>query len=114
MSSSDIYEVKESPWAKKAEAAVSQQRSRRHRHGKSFDEAVNPDLAHTHRRRSRNSGVRRLQHRLKDPKFSKRFWLSTLGTAGLILVLLIVWDLFFRYPKAPEGQTPGIYRATVK
>lgn len=114
MASSDIYEVKEPPRAKKTETPVSQQRSRRHRHGKSYDEAVNPDLPNTHRRRSRNSGFRRLQHRLKDPQFSKKFWTITLGSAGLILVLLILWDQFFRYPKPPVGRTSGAYRAVAE
>ncbi|MFA7256919.1 MAG: hypothetical protein WC047_05035 [Kiritimatiellales bacterium] len=99
MALSDIYEVKESPWMKKTDAPVSQQRSRRRRHGKSFDEAVNPDLSNTHRRRRRNSGFRRFQHRMKDPKFSKKFWISVFGTAAVILILLILWDQFFRYPK---------------
>lgn len=108
MSSSDIYEVKESPWAKKAESTASQHHRRR-RHRKTYDEAVNPDLTHTHRRRSHNSGFRRLRHRLKDPQFSRKFWIAMLGTAGLILVLLIVWDFFFRYPK-PAGQTQGYSR----
>jgi hypothetical protein len=112
MSSSDIYQVKESPWAKKSDSAVSQRRRGR-RHGKTFDEAVNPDLAHTHRRRSRNSGFRRLQHLMKDRQFSRRFWGITLGTAGLILILLIVWDSFFRYPKPAAEQGKDIYRAVV-
>jgi hypothetical protein len=111
MASSDIYEVKESPWEKKAEP--SQPRSRRRRHRKRFDETTDKNLSGTHRRRSRNSGFRRFQHRMKDPVFSKKFWLVTLGSAGLILLLLIVWDLFFRYPKLPIEQTPGVYRAVV-
>jgi hypothetical protein len=112
--SSDIYEVKESPWAKKTDAAVSQQRNRRRRHGKSFDEAVNPDLPNTHRRRSHNSGFRRLQHRLKDPAFNKTFWISIFGVAVLVLVLLILWDRFLRYPKQSVDELPGIYRVKVQ
>ncbi len=112
MASSDIYEVKESPWTKKPEP------SRKHRHrrrsSKTFDEAVNPDISHTHRRRSHNSGFRRLQHLLKRPEFSRKFWLTILGTLGLVLTLLIVWDLFFRYPKQPVDQTPSVYRAVVE
>lgn len=114
MASSDIYEVKDLPPAKKTEPSVSQQRSRRRRHGKSFDEAVNPDFPNTHRRRSRNSGFRRLQHRLKDPAFSQKFWTSILGTAGLILILLILWDRFLRYPKHPADQAPDTYRSSVE
>jgi len=114
MVSSDIYELKDPPWAKKKESVVSQKRRRSRHHGKTFDEAVNPELPKTHRRRSRNSGTRRFQHLMKNPEFSKKFWLTTLGTAGAILALLIVWDLFFRYPGAEQKHTPQIYRAVVE
>jgi hypothetical protein len=111
MASSDIYEVKESPLAKKPEPP----KKRRHRHHrKTFDEAVNPDISHTHRRRSHNSGFRRFQHQMKKPDFSRKFWITTLSVSVLILVTLIVWDLFFRYPKQPVDQTPGVYRAVVE
>jgi hypothetical protein len=114
MASSDIYKVEESPWAKKPDAEVSQKRRRRRHAHKTFDEAVNPDISNTHRRRSRNSGFRRFQHLLKNPDFSRKFWLTTLGTAGAILALLIVWDLFFRYPKQTPPQPQGVYRAVVE
>jgi hypothetical protein len=107
MASSDIYEVKEPAGAKKKAEATASQHHHRRRHRKSFDETVNSDLSSTHLRRSHNSGMRRFRHRMKDPGFSKKFWILTLGSAGLILLLLIVWDLFFRYPKqlAPSQST---------
>jgi len=108
MASSDIYEVKEPPWAKKAEPP---KKRRRHRQQETFDEAVNKDLSATHRRRSRNSGFRRLRHRLKDPQFSKKFWIGTVGSAGLVLVVLIVWDMFFRYPDPQAKRAPAVPRA---
>ncbi len=112
MSSSDIYEVKEPPWAKKAEPP---KKRRQRRHQETFDEVVNKDISATHRRRSRNSGFRRLRHRLKKyPKFSKKFWISILGSAGLILVLLIVWDMFFRYPGPLAKPIPAVPSAEVK
>jgi hypothetical protein len=111
MASSDIYEVKESPWTKPPEPP----KSRRHRrHRKTFDEAVNPDISNTHRRRSRNSGFRRFQHLMKNPTFNKKFWITTLATAGLILAVLIIWDLFFRYPNRQPDHTQGVYRAIVE
>ena len=112
MASSDIYEVKEPPWAKKAEPP--KKRRRHHEHQETFDDAVNKDLSATHRRRSHNSGFRRLQHRMKDPAFSKKFWISTLGSAGLILVLLIVWDMFFRYPDPLGKHIPATRGIKVK
>jgi hypothetical protein len=113
MASSDIYEVKEPAWAKKAEATASQQDGHR-RHRRNFDETVNGDLSSTHRRRSRNSGMRRFRHRMKDPGFSKKFWTFTLGSAGLILLLLIVWDLFFRYPDPSAEYKPGVHSSAVE
>jgi hypothetical protein len=115
MASSDIYEVKESPWAKKPEDDSSQSRRRRRRRSqKTFDEAVNPDFANTHRRRSRNSGFRRFRHRMKNPDFSKKFWIASVSTSVLVLGVLIVWDLFFRYPKPKEEQSPEVYRTQLK
>ncbi|MFA6173044.1 MAG: hypothetical protein WC334_00960 [Kiritimatiellales bacterium] len=114
MASSDIYEVKEPAWAKKAQAPVSQQRRRHRRHRETFDDAVNKDISGTHRRRRRNSGFRRFRHRMKNPEFNRKFWITTLGTSALILVLLIVWDMFFRYPKLPPEQTQGVYRIKVE
>jgi len=111
MASSDIYETKEPPWAKKAEPPKKNHRRRRQ---ETFDEATNKDISATNRRRSRNSGFRRLQHRLKDPAFSKKFWISILGSAGLILALLIVWDMFFRYPDPYAKRVPAATRARVK
>jgi hypothetical protein len=111
MATSDIYEVKDPPWAKKPEPS----KKRRHRrHQKTFDEAVNPDISHTHRRRHTNSGVRRFKHLLKKPEFSKKFWLTLLGVPGLILFLLIVWDLFFRYPNPQADSTPAAPSALAK
>ena len=51
---------------------------------------------------------------MKNPEFNKKFWIITLGTSGLILVSLIVWDMFFRYPKLQPDQTQGVYRARVE
>jgi hypothetical protein len=96
MASSDIYEVKEPAWAKKPEKPKRRRRSSR---VETFDEAVHKNISATHRRRSHNSGFRRLRHRLKDPKFNKKFWGSILGSGALVLILLVLWDLFLRYPK---------------
>lgn len=111
MASSDIYEVKDPAWAKKT-APPPQRRHRRHR--ETFDDAVNKDISGTHRRRSHNSGFRRFRHLMKNPGFNKKFWITTLGTMGLILVLLIVWDIFFRYPKTQSGDMQSTYHTMVE
>lgn len=110
MSSSDIYEVKESPWAKKPEVPSSKHRNHSRQHRETFDEAVDKDLSATHRRRSRNSGVRRFQHLMKQPEFSKKFWIIALAVFGTVVGGLIIWDLFFHYPKQPAGYKEDIYR----
>ena len=92
MSSSDIYNVKESPWDQKKNPPV----NRRRRSKKSLDDAAEQDLSKTHQRRRKNSGFRRFRHLMKKPGFNRRFWTVTLASLGLILALLIVWDLFFR------------------
>ena len=112
MASTDIYEVKKEPWEKEAKTPSSK-RGRRHRSRpvKTFDEAVDKDLGATHRRRSRNSGLRRFRHLMKNPSFSKKFWIFTLGGSGMILLLLIVWDLFFRYPRNTYEREQDVPRA---
>lgn len=106
-SSSDIYNVKEPAWANKPPA---RKQNRRRPRIKTFDEAVNKDLSGTHRRRSRNSGFRRLRHRMKDPKFSRRFWVSLVVPIILILLGLLVWDWFFRYPPPKDSPAQEINR----
>ena len=105
MPSSDIYQVKESPWAKKEETPPKTRRHRR-RSSETFDEAVNKDVSQTHRRRQKNSGFRRFLHLLKKPEFSKKFWTIVLSISGIILGALLIWDFFFRYPN-PEADDSG-------
>ncbi len=104
MPSSDIYQIKESPEAKKKEAQPTSQRRRSS--SESFDEVVNKDLSKTNRRRYKNSGVRRFRHLMKKPEFSKKFWTITLSVSGLFLLLLVIWDFFFRYPD-PAAEYSG-------
>ncbi|MBC8206718.1 MAG: hypothetical protein ISR85_01045 [Kiritimatiellales bacterium] len=105
MPSSDIYNVKESPWAKKEETPPEPTRRRRHS-SESFDEAMEKDVSRTNRRRRKNSGFRRFLHLMKKPEFSKRFWTTALSISGVILIVLLIWDFFFRYPD-PEAEYSG-------
>ena len=115
MASSDIYETKESPWAKKDDApSTSQHRRRSRRSPESFDEAVNKDISGTHSRRRRNTGFRRFQHLMKKPEFNKKFWTITLSACALILILLLLWDWFFRYPNEKPEYSPDTYRTVVR
>ena len=106
MPSSDIYKVKDAPWAK-AQKESKKSRRRRHR-SESYDEVMNKDLSKTHRRRSKNSGVRRFRHQMKKPEFSKKFWTILLSSFGAILLGLIIWDQFIRYHVSEEETQPGI------
>lgn len=107
MASSDIYAVNDPPGTKEPAPPTTRRRRRRQ---ETFDEAVNKDVAKTRVRRSHNSGFRRFRHKMKTPEFSKKFWLSLLGGLGLLLLLLIVWDLFLRYPNEPAGESNESYR----
>jgi hypothetical protein len=112
MDSSDIYDVKEPPWANKPPAP--KKRRRQHPRVETFDEAVNKNVSGTHLRRSHNRGFRHFRHRLKDPDFSKKFWTITLGSVGAVLLVMVVWDLFFRYPDPDAKYTPNAYHAVVE
>ncbi|MBI9021064.1 MAG: hypothetical protein JEZ10_07405 [Verrucomicrobia bacterium] len=113
MSSSDIYEVKESPWAKREDNPPSSPRRRR-RSPESFDETANKDVSGTHRRRRRNTGIRRFRHQMKRPEFNRKFWMITLSAFALILVLLLLWDRFLRYPNEKPEYAPDSYRTVVR
>ena len=97
MSTSDIYQTSEHPVSPGDHPPVSQRRRRRS--PQSFDETVEKDISTTHRRRRRNSGTRRFRHQMKKPDFNRKFWAIVLSVGGLILILLLLWDRFFRYAK---------------
>lgn len=101
MASTDIYENNEIRPGTRAEPV----RRRSRRRVKTFDQAVRPDYATTHRRRSRNTGLRRFRHLMKKPEFSRRFWIWTMGGLGLLLILLIAWELLIRNPYNAERPT---------
>jgi hypothetical protein len=92
MSESDIYTNKQT--LPPANETAGRSSRRRREKVKSFDETVNDDVRQTHRRRSRNSGLRRFIHLMRKPDFSRNFWAILLGTVGLILALLVLWDRF--------------------
>jgi hypothetical protein len=115
MASSDIYESKELPGAKNEDALLTSQRRRRSRRSpQSFDEVINEDVSETHRRRCRNTGLRRFQHLMRKPEFNKKFWTITLSIFGLILALLLLWDRFLRYPNQEPGYEPDTYRTVIQ
>jgi hypothetical protein len=105
MSSTDIYSKKESPW-EKAKQQDSAKSRRKRRRVASFDETVNKDISGTHRRRSKNNGFRRFTHLMKKPEYSKKVWVTTISIFSAILLGLIIWDLFLRYPGSEDELAP--------
>ena len=70
----------------------------------SFDETVNKDVSKTNLRRRKNSGFRRFRHLMKKPDYSRKFWTTALSVGAGILIVLLIWDWFFRYPNnEPES-----------
>ncbi len=100
MEPSDIYKTKEVAQAAPKKKPSSRRRSRSR---ETFDEATSKDVSKTNRRRKRNSGFRRFKHLMRKPEFNKKFFKTTLSVAGLILIILLLWDRFFRYPNQSSG-----------
>jgi len=103
MAASDIYEVKESPWASRISPDDHSSRRRR-RSRLTSSQAAERDLSKSRIRRSGNRGFRRLIHLMKKKTAGGRFWVLVLAFLGVLLAALIVWDLFFRYPDQGPGE----------
>lgn len=110
MSSSDIYDIKEPPWVKAQNRAPLHRRRRRKPRIESFDEATESKRS-TRKRRSKNSGLRRFRHLMKQPEYSKRFWLTVASIVAILLIAVIVWDSFFRYPDVPPSIDESAFGA---
>lgn len=41
---------------------------------------------------------------MKKPEFNRTFWVITLSVGALILLLLLLWDQFLRYPNPVTGK----------
>ena len=111
MEPSDIYKTKDVAQVAPKKKSSS---SRRSRSRETFDEAINKDVSKTNRRRSRNSGFRHFQHLMRKPEFNKKFWTITLSVCALILILLLLWDRFLRYPNQKPEYSPNAYRTVIK
>ncbi|MDZ8117440.1 hypothetical protein [Pontiella agarivorans] len=87
MSESDIYKKREPiPMGKKPEKKRRRRRSDSHR---SFDD-------HTRKRRSKNSGLRRLLHLSRKAENEKVIW-TAFGVGLLIVVVAIaIWQFFIQ------------------
>ena len=85
MSDTDIYKNRERmPYGDKRPRRST--RRRRSDSQRAFDD-------HTRKRRSRNSGLRRLLHLYRKKESEKVIWLSVLTVAVVVLVLLAIWLL---------------------
>lgn len=84
MSETDIYKNREPmPYS---EGKSERTRHRRHStHQRSFDD-------HTRKRRSRNSGLRRLLHLYRKKESEKIVWLSMLVLTVLVLLGIALWQ----------------------
>lgn len=51
---------------------------------------------------------------MRKPEFNKKFWTITLSVCALILILLLLWDRFLRYPNQKPEYSPNAYRTVIK
>ena len=90
---SDIYKQRpEIP----AEKTVNRRRRRRSAADGTFDETK------TRRRRSRNSGLRRLLHLFRKEENEKRIWISALVVALVVLVIVGIWQFWYLEQQARQ------------
>ena len=88
MSDTDIYKNRERmPYGDKRPRRST--RRRRSASQRAFDD-------HSRKRRSRNSGLRRLLHLYRKKESEKVIWLSVLTVAVVVLVLLAIWQFWIR------------------
>ena len=108
---SDIYKQRpEIPVAK----SVNRRRRRRSAADGTFDETK------TRRRRSKNSGLRRLLHLFRKEENEKRIWISALVVALVVLLIVGIWQFWYLEQEARQRareqdkyqQPRGIPRST--
>jgi len=89
MSDTDIYKKREPmPYGSR-----SPKRSSRRRRSTGSTRAFDD---HTRKRRSRNSGFRRLLHLYRKKDNEKVFWWTILGTVVVVVSLLAIWQFGIR------------------
>jgi len=86
MSDTDIYKNRQ---PMPVTGTKPKRRRRRSSNSEVFDETGN------RRRRSKNSGFRRLLHLLRKPKNEKRFWLGLLIGTAVILIFIAIWQFWY-------------------
>ncbi len=89
MSNIDIYKNREPLPGVPKESRPKKGRRRRSASQRAFD-----DTGHR-RRRTKNSGFRRLLHLARKDKNEKRFWWGLLITIVVGLTLLAIWQFFY-------------------
>jgi hypothetical protein len=102
MSDTDIYKNRERmPYGDKRPRRST--RRRRSNSQRAFDD-------HSRKRRSRNSGLRRLLHLYRKKENERVFWLSLIIFIAVILTLLAIWQFWIREAifRAKNEQAPYI------
>ena len=102
MSETDIYKNREPlPYG-----STNPKRPHRRRHStrehKAFDD-------HSRKRRSRNSGLRRMLHLYRKKDNEKVFWWTVLGTVVLVLGLLAIWQFGVREHRIRKQEMQDDY-----
>jgi ATP-dependent Zn protease len=97
MSETDIYKNREQVTQASDDPRFRKQKKRRRRSSgrRAFDE-------HDHRRRSKNSGFRRLLHLSRKSGNEKSFWMSILIAIVILLTLIGIWQFWYMEYVASE------------
>jgi hypothetical protein len=102
MSETDIYKTRERmPYGDKRPRRST--RRRRSDSQRAFDD-------HSRKRRSSNSGLRRLLHLYRKKENEKVIWLSVLAVTVVVLVVLAIWQFWIRdvILRSENERTPYI------
>jgi len=51
---------------------------------------------------------------MKKPDYSKKFWTTALSVGVGILMVLIIWDWFFRYPNNEPEYSGDAYEMEIE
>jgi len=105
MSDTDIYKQREPMPVVKGHAKRSGRRRKSSRPRRAFDD-------NSRKRRSRNSGLRRLLHLYRKQEMERVVWWSALIILAVGLILLALWQFWYRERLIRKQELQNEYNAS--